>query len=141
MLVTAPGTDFHRHWHRMMVPFCLMLFPLLSGIFVESIATCLCQHGIGIKLVTLATAGYLVAFSAYNYQTILRGYAANMQTRLHNAMLLEEAVLTGEKEIHLERLIDGAYASKQPYQSGYEFVEKYIREYYALSKDAVFSWE
>lgn len=126
---------------RMMVPFCLMLFPLLGSIFVDSIDICLSQKEIGIKLVTLATAGYLVVFSAYNYQTILRGYAVNRQIRLHNAMLLEEAVHTGEKEIHLKRLTDDTYASKQPYQSGYEFIEKYIREYYALSKDAVFFWE
>ena len=73
---------------RMMVPFCLMLFPLLSSIFVDSIDICLSQKEIGIKLVTLTTVGYLVVFSAYNYQSILRGYAVNTQIRLHNAMLL-----------------------------------------------------
>ena len=123
---------------RMMVPFCLMLFPLLSSIFVDSIDICLSQKEIGIKLVTLTTVGYLVVFSAYNYQSILRGYAVNTQIRLHNAMLLEEAAHTGEKEIHLKRLTDDTYANIQPYQSGYEYIEKYIREYYDLLKDAVF---
>lgn len=126
---------------RMMVPFCLLLFPMVGGVFVNGVLQVATKRTFIPRLLTFVTTGCLVFLSAYNYQTILCGYAVNAPVRIENNKTFESAIGKENTDIYLKRLIDDRFANIQPYQEGYRFVEVDIREYYNLSESVGFIWE
>lgn len=83
---------------------------------------------------------FLVAiciFAFINYGTITKGYYNNSFVNKYNDNILQQSSLKIKQgknieEIVLKKLPDIAYSGDQPYIDGFEYIKKWIKNYYEL---------
>lgn len=126
---------------RVLIPYMLLSFSLLSYIFGEVFA----------KKATLRMAGgvlllCMAVISLPNMKNIYRGYSANWKVHQYNDAVLRqnvERVKQGEriKEIRLYRLLDALCTMEMVYDPGFDFMIFWMYEYYDFPPNVAFLYE
>jgi hypothetical protein len=124
---------------RMGLIFLFSLFPILIEMF------CWVLKNKKRSILHLLLLGILTISSIINTGSIIKGYKANSPYHLsnHNKLINVSMYLQkGEiiRSLVLESLPNDLYSGAMPYMPGYEYIQKFIKEYYDLPEDFVITW-
>lgn len=84
-------------------------------------------------------------YAGYNFDNITSGYKHNDEiNKINHYKLLETQAryIAGDeiKEVDLYKLRDDNYSNCMPYQSGFDYIEVWMKNYYELPQDLYFAW-
>lgn len=138
MMVISPSISMRCH---------TMMELLMHLIVAECIASTLKMLK-GKKKYMLFYRGLLMLTAVYaigNFCTVISGYQKNYEINEINHYKLAEMQKKWkagkeEKEVLLYKLYDDTYANCMPYHPGFDFIEVWMKKYYELPNEVVFSW-